>query len=150
MPFGLWLIVNSKHHKTSQLHKGLTWNGLDCLKIIFLYEFRVLLRKKRKIPLQSLYQWLQREMVEMGGSEPPSESTLTGTSPGADDYLHSLIHAGNVTLMESVASWCVERSKLCELTFTTSRRPIPGRGTPGWNARYYAARRTDLLLFFNL
>ena len=37
-----------------------------------------------------------------------------------------------------------------DLTFTTSRRPIPGRGTPGWNARYYAARRTDLLLFFNL
>jgi len=43
-------------------------------------------------------------LVEMGGIEPPSESTLTGTSPGADDYLHSLIRAGSVTLTESVAS----------------------------------------------
>ena len=43
-------------------------------------------------------------MVEMGGIEPPSESTLTETSPGADIYLHSLIQAGSVTLMESVAS----------------------------------------------
>jgi len=25
-------------------------------------------------------------LVEMGGVEPPSESTLTGTSPGADSY----------------------------------------------------------------
>ncbi len=29
-------------------------------------------------------------MVEMGGVEPPSESALTGTSPGADGYLNSL------------------------------------------------------------
>ena len=43
-------------------------------------------------------------MVEMGGIEPPSESTLTETSPGADGYLHSLIQAGIVTLKESVAS----------------------------------------------
>ena len=74
-------------------------------------------------------------MVEMGGIEPPSESTLTETSPGADIYLHSLTQARNVTLKDSVASLCVARSKLCALTFTTSRRPIPGRGTPGWNAR---------------
>ena len=43
-------------------------------------------------------------MVEMGGTEPPSESTLTETTPGADGYLHSLIQAGIVTLKESVAS----------------------------------------------
>ena len=29
-------------------------------------------------------------MVEAGGVEPPSESISTGTSPGADGYLHSL------------------------------------------------------------
>ena len=30
------------------------------------------------------------ELVEVGGVEPPSESTLTGCSPGADDYCGSL------------------------------------------------------------
>ena len=74
-------------------------------------------------------------MVEMGRVELPSESTLTGTSPGADDYLHSLIPAETVTLRSSVASLCVAGAKLNRLTFTTDRRPIPGRGTPGWNAR---------------
>ena len=29
-------------------------------------------------------------LVEMGGVEPPSESALTGTSPGADGYFGSL------------------------------------------------------------
>ena len=29
-------------------------------------------------------------MVEAGGVEPPSENTSSGTSPGADGYLHSL------------------------------------------------------------
>ena len=43
-------------------------------------------------------------MVEMGGIEPPSESTLTETSPGADGYLHSLIPARAVTLRDLVAS----------------------------------------------
>lgn len=43
-------------------------------------------------------------MVEMGGVEPPSESVLTGSSPGADGYLHSLIQAGADTLMDLVAS----------------------------------------------
>ena len=74
-------------------------------------------------------------MVEMGGVEPPSESTLTGTSPGADGYLHSLARAGAITLSDLVASLCVARSKLCALTFTTDRRPVPGRGPPGRNAR---------------
>ena len=32
-------------------------------------------------------------MVEVGGVEPPSESTLTETSPGADGHLHSLVQA---------------------------------------------------------
>ena len=61
-------------------------------------------------------------MVEMGGVEPPSESALTGTSPGADDHFHSLICAQVVMLTNSVASLCVVRSKLCALTFTTNRR----------------------------
>ena len=75
------------------------------------------------------------DVVEVGGVEPPSESTLTGTSPGADGYLHSLARAGAVTLGDLVASLFMVRAKLCALTFTTDRRPIPGRGTPGWNAR---------------
>ena len=74
-------------------------------------------------------------MVEMGGVEPPSESVLTGTSPGADGYLHSLVRARAVTLRDLVASSCMAGAKLCRRTFTTDRRPIPGRGTPRWNAR---------------
>ena len=74
-------------------------------------------------------------MVEMGGVEPPSESVLTGTSPGADGYLYSLASAGAITLESLVASSCMAGAKLCRRTFTTDRRPIPGRGTPRWNAR---------------
>ena len=74
-------------------------------------------------------------MVEVRGVEPLSESTLTGTSPGADDCLHSLVPAGTVTLGDLVASLCMARAKLSVLTFTTHRRCIPGRGTPGRNAR---------------
>ena len=74
-------------------------------------------------------------LVEMGGVEPPSESVLTGTSPGADGYLHSLVRARAVTLRDLVASSCMAGAKLCRRTFTTDRRPIPGRGTPRWNAR---------------
>ncbi len=73
-------------------------------------------------------------LVEMGGVEPPSESILTGTSPGADGHLHSLIRAQAVMLGDLVASLCVACAKLSMRTFTTNRRPIPGRGTPGWNA----------------
>ena len=43
-------------------------------------------------------------LVEVGGVEPPSESVLTGTSPGADGYLHSLVPARAVTLRDLVAS----------------------------------------------
>ena len=43
-------------------------------------------------------------LVEMGGVEPPSESVLTETSPGADGHLHSLIPAQAVTLRDLVAS----------------------------------------------
>ena len=42
--------------------------------------------------------------MEVRGIEPLSESTSSETSPGADDYLHSLIRAGTVTLRDSVAS----------------------------------------------
>lgn len=34
-----------------------------------------------------------RVLVEAGGVEPPSENDSTGTSPGADDFLHSLAQA---------------------------------------------------------
>lgn len=33
---------------------------------------------------------LKGHLVEAGGVEPPSENTSSGTSPGADGYLHSL------------------------------------------------------------
>ena len=75
-------------------------------------------------------------LVEMGGVEPPSESALTETSPGAEGHLHSLAHAQAFMLTGSVASLCMVRSKLCALTVTTDRRSAPGRGTPGGNARY--------------
>ena len=75
------------------------------------------------------------DVVEMGGVEPPSESTLTETSPGADGYLHSLVRAGAVTLTDLVASLYMADSKLCRLTFTTDRRPVPARGPSGQDAR---------------
>ena len=74
-------------------------------------------------------------VVEARGVEPLSESVLTATSPGADGYLHSLVPARTVTLRDLVASLCVARSKLCALTFTTDRRPVPSRGTLRRNAR---------------
>ena len=74
-------------------------------------------------------------LVEMGGVEPPSESTLTGTSPGAGGHLYSLTRAQAVMLTGSVASLCVVRSKLCALTGTTDRRSVSGRGPPEGNAR---------------
>ena len=82
-----------------------------------------------------LYQNHRAFLVEMGGIEPPSESALTGTSPGADGYLHSLIPAQAVMLGDLVASLCMVRSKLCARMFTTDRRPVPGRGPPGRDAR---------------
>ena len=74
-------------------------------------------------------------MVEMRGVEPLSENALTETSPSAFGHLHSLTHAQADTLMGLVASLCMVRSKLCALMFTTNRRPVPGRGPPGQNAR---------------
>ena len=43
-------------------------------------------------------------MVEAGRVELPSESNLTGTSPGAVRYLQSLIRTGTDTLPDLVAS----------------------------------------------
>lgn len=76
-----------------------------------------------------------RSMVEMGGVEPPSESALTGISPGAGGRFHSLVPARAATLGDLVASLFTAGSKLCRLAFTTDRRSIPGRGPPGGNAR---------------
>lgn len=70
-------------------------------------------------------------MVEMGGIEPPSESILEETSPGADGRLLSLALTQTVMLQDLVASLFMAHSKLCALTFTTRRRSIPSRGTLG-------------------
>ncbi len=43
-------------------------------------------------------------LVELRGVEPLSENNLTGTSPGAVCYLHSLGRTGTNTLTVSVAS----------------------------------------------
>ena len=43
-------------------------------------------------------------VVEMGRIDLPSESASSGTSPGADGYLHSLIRAQAVMLADLVAS----------------------------------------------
>ena len=67
-------------------------------------------------------------LVEARGVEPLSENASTGTSPGADGYLHSLTQAWAVTLRGLVASLFMVRSKLCAHTCTTRRRPIPDRG----------------------
>ena len=47
---------------------------------------------------------LKGQLVEAGGVEPPSESNLTGTSPGAVCYLPSRNPPGTNTLRELVAS----------------------------------------------
>ena len=73
-------------------------------------------------------------MVEMRGVEPLSESTLTETSPGADGSLHSLAQAHAVMLKNLVASSFMICAKLSIYTFTTCRRPVPGRGPPGRDA----------------
>ena len=70
-------------------------------------------------------------LVEARGVEPLSENASTGTSPGADGYLHSLTQAWAVTLRGLVASLFMVRSKLCAHTCTTKRRPIPARGPSG-------------------
>ena len=45
-----------------------------------------------------------RSMVEARGVEPLSESASTGTSPSADDPLHSLAQPWVVTLLRLVES----------------------------------------------
>ena len=61
--------------------------------------------KEKERKLQYLWYHNYRSyLVEAGGVEPPSESSLTGTSPGAGRYLHSLIRAGTNTLSDLVAS----------------------------------------------
>lgn len=50
------------------------------------------------------YQNHRANMVELRGIEPLSESNLTGLSPGAVCYLHSLGAAGTDTLRTLVAS----------------------------------------------
>ena len=86
------------------------------------------------------------QMVEMTGVEPVSESTSSEPSPGADDDLHSLARAHTVMLQGLVASLCVTRAKLSVFTFTTHRRPIPGRGPPGWNARYLSSEKNSIIV----
>lgn len=58
-------------------------------------------------------------LVEAGGVEPPSENALTGTSPGADGYLHSRAMTQAVMLHGLVASLCMLEAKLTPVTCTT-------------------------------
>ena len=85
-------------------------------------------------------------MVEMRGVEPLSESTSTETSPGADGSLHSLVRAHAVMLAVLVASWFMICAKLSIFTFTTSRRPIPGRGPPGWDAHCLGSEENSVIV----
>ena len=70
-------------------------------------------------------------MVELRGIEPLSESNLTGLSPGAVCYLHSLGAAGTDTLRTFVASLCMTQAKLTAFTDAASSRPSPARGPSG-------------------
>ena len=63
------------------------------------------------------------DVVELRGIEPLSENSLTGLSPGADDYLHSLAGARTVTLSGLVASSCMVCAKLSIRTVTTQITP---------------------------
>ena len=77
------------------------------------------------------YQNLLSYLVEVGGVEPPSESALTETSPGADGYCgvpHTcFLHPRQaVTPRGQVASLCMVRSKLCARTDAANRRSTSG------------------------
>ena len=85
-------------------------------------------------------------LVEMRGVEPLSESTLTETSPGADGSLHSLAQAHAVMLKNLVASSFMICAKLSIYTFTTRRRPIPGRGPPGWDAHCLGSEENSVIV----
>ncbi len=52
-----------------------------------LFDLQGFFNRKRIKVRNHLYQWFRTFVVELGGIEPPSESTLTRTSPGADGYL---------------------------------------------------------------
>ena len=73
-----------------------------------------------------------RALVEMGGVEPPSESVLTGTSPGAAGCFGelglpcSLPGGQHANRSGPVASSCVVRAKLTARTFPTHRRSASG------------------------
>ena len=66
-------------------------------------------------------------MVELRGIEPLSESNLTGLSPGAVCYLHSLGAAGADTLARLSSFMMRERRQsLLRCTDTTQITPKPG------------------------
>ena len=62
-------------------------------------------------------------LVELRGIEPLSENNLTGLSPGAVCYLHSLGCARTDTLTASVESLCMGESTLSRRTVTTQITP---------------------------
>jgi len=68
-------------------------------------------------------------VVEPAGVEPASECALTGASPGAGSFKKFPYPTASAKTSGSVASLCMACSKLCALTFTTNRRPLPDRGT---------------------
>jgi len=72
-----------------------------------------------KVWLFLLHLFHQHRLVEAGGVEPPSENTSSGTSPGADDSLHSLTMTQTVMLHGLVASFVMPGAKLTPVTCTT-------------------------------
>ena len=120
--------------------------ALTCPRHVIHYRSRVrfspILYDKQKHRLQAVLLFV----VEMGRIELPSESASSGTSPGADGYLHSLVRAQAVMLADLVASLCVVRSKLCALTFTTSRRLVPDRGPSGGDAHRSSGEKNSVVV----
>ena len=93
---------------------------------------------------------LKGQLVEAGGVEPPSENTSSGTSPGADGYLHSramtqavMLHGGSFIVHAGGKAYS---SHVHHLDHAQVRLVV----LPGWTAADQAAARTSLSLFFNL
>lgn len=69
--------------KTEKAQRTFTFSGL----------FPITAKPSRQSRLHSRRVLCNIAVVELRGIEPLSESNLTGLSPGADDYLHSLAGA---------------------------------------------------------
>ena len=87
-------------------------------------------KKTAQQPRYALYQNCCAVVVELGGIEPPSESTYSEPSPGAVGYgavtRNSRFRGKPTGRPDSVASLCMVRSKLCARTDAANRRRSPG------------------------